>query len=66
MLFFETNVDNPYLVTFLMRTFVCEWYMVWCGSKNGYYKHMFLKEIELLAQNMITNLGSLSLYFVLP
>ena len=58
MLLFEPIVDNSYLITFLMMTFVCEWYVVWCGFKNGYYKHVFLKEIGLLAQNMITILGS--------
>ena len=25
-------VDINYLVTFLIRTFVIEWYVVWCGS----------------------------------
>ena len=54
------KVDNPYLVTFLIMTPILEWYVIWCGSKNGYQKDMSLKEIGLRAQNMITILGSIS------
>ena len=49
----------PYLVTFHIKTPNCEWYVVRCVSKNGYQKHMCLKEIiGLSAQNMITILGA--------
>ena len=34
--------------------------MVRCGSKNGHQKKIiWLKEIDLLAQNMLTVLGSI-------
>ena len=45
-----TKGDNPYLVTFLMRTSIFEWYVVWCDSKNRYQKDRCLKEIGLHAQ----------------
>jgi hypothetical protein len=34
------QVDDPYSVAFLTKTPIFEWYVVWCGSKNGYQKHM--------------------------
>ena len=46
----QDKVDNPYSVTFLIRTPVIEWYVVWCGTKNGYQKGMCLKEVGLHAQ----------------
>ena len=30
------------LVTCLNRAPTYEWYVVWCGSKNGYQKDMYL------------------------
>lgn len=36
------------MVTFLDQTPIFEWYMIWCGSTNGYQK-----EIGLCAQNNI-------------
>jgi hypothetical protein len=42
------EVDNPYLVTFLIRALIFEWHVVWCGSKNGCQKNTCLKEIWTL------------------
>ena len=39
------------------KTPVFEWYVVRCGSMNGYQKDTCLKEIELCAQNMLSILG---------
>ena len=36
----NTKVDNPYLVTFLIKTPISKWYVVWCSSKNGQQKDM--------------------------
>ena len=36
-----------------------ERYVVWYGFKNRYHKDTWLKEIGLLALNMITILGSI-------
>ena len=36
-----------------------EWYVIWCGCKDGYHKDMCLKRVRLHAQNMITILGSI-------
>jgi hypothetical protein len=34
---FETSkVDVPDLVAYLDWTSIYEWYVAWCGSKNGY------------------------------
>ena len=52
-------IDTPYSVTFLIETPIFEWYVVWCGSKNGYRKDMCLHEITLRAQHMMTILGSI-------
>ena len=53
------KVDNPYSVAFLIRAPIFEWYVVWCGSKNGYQKGiMCLKGIGLCVKNLITILGS--------
>ena len=54
------KVDNPYLVTFLSQAPTFEWYVVKCGSKNKFQKEMCSKRIGLRAQNMITNLDSLT------
>jgi hypothetical protein len=54
----STKVEGPYLATLLIRTPIIEWYVVWCGSKNGYRKTMLWKEIGLHAQNVITILKS--------
>ena len=42
------------------KTHVFVEYVIWCGFKNGYQNDICAKEIELCAQNMITNLGSIS------
>ena len=53
------QVDDPYLVAFLTKTPIFEWYVVRCGSKNGYQKHMCFKEIGLCAHDLITILSSI-------
>ena len=50
--------DNPYLVTFLIKTPIFEWYVLWCGFKNILQKDMFPKNIALCVQNMITIMNS--------
>ena len=52
------KVDMPNLVTHLDQTPILEWYVVWRGSKNRYQNDMFLKEVRLHDQNMITILSS--------
>ena len=37
------KVDIPYSNAFLNRTPTFEWYVVWCGSKNGYHEVMCSK-----------------------
>lgn len=39
---------NPYLLTFIIRTAMMWWYVVWWDSKNGYHKDMSLKKIKNL------------------
>jgi hypothetical protein len=43
---------------------IIEWYIVRCGSKNGYQKHMCLKVIGLFDQNILTILGSIVVYMI--
>ena len=47
----HSKVEVPKLVTYLYWTPICEWYVVWCVSKNGYEKDMCLKEIGLKCSN---------------
>ena len=42
------KVDDPYSVTFLIRTPIFESYVVCWGSKNGYQKDMNLRELDYL------------------
>ena len=44
---------------FLNQIPIFEWYVVRYGSKNGQQKDMFLKEIGLCAQVLLTILGSI-------
>ena len=44
------NLGVSNSITYLDRTPIFEWYVVWCSSKNGYQKDVF-KEIGLHAQN---------------
>ena len=46
-------------VTYWKQTPIFKWYVVKCGSKNGYQKDMSLKDIELFAQNLLIILGSI-------
>jgi hypothetical protein len=39
---------------YLIKIPIFERYVVWCGSKNGYQEDMYLIEIGLHAQNIIT------------
>jgi hypothetical protein len=50
----------PKSVTYLNHTPIFEWHVVWCGSKNGYKKHMCLKAIRLHAQNMRAIMNSIA------
>ena len=52
------KVKNPYLFAFLIRSPIFEWYVVWCGTKNGYQKYICFEEVGLRDQNMITILDS--------
>ena len=53
------KVDMPNSVTYCNETPIIKWYVVKCGSKNGYQKDMSLKDIELYAQNLLIILGSI-------
>ena len=53
------KVDVPISITYLNWTSFFKWYVVMCGSKNGHKKYMYLKEIGLRAQYMMTILGSI-------
>ena len=54
-----SKVSGPNLVTYLNQTTVIEWCVGRCGSKNGLQKDMFLKEIWLRAQDLLTILDSI-------
>jgi hypothetical protein len=42
---FTAQVDDKVGVSDSLHwTPVCEWYMVWCGSKNGYQKDVFNRD----------------------
>ena len=43
-----------YFVIFLIGKLSFEWYVVWCGSKDGYHSDMCSQEIGLHAQIMVT------------
>ena len=36
-----------YSVAFLIRTLICEWYVVWCRSTDGYQNHVCLEEVGM-------------------
>ena len=38
----------------IIKTFICKWYAVKYGSKNGHQKYMCFIEIGLHAQNILT------------
>lgn len=42
------KVDNPYLITFRNWSSLFEWYVLRCGSKNGYPKDICLKELDCM------------------
>ena len=47
----------PTSVISLNRTPIFEWYVVWCGSKNRYQRHVFIKD-WIACSNMMTSLDS--------
>ena len=51
------KVDVPKSITTITWTPIFKCYVVRCGSKNWQQKDMWLKEIELCAQNMLTILS---------
>jgi hypothetical protein len=55
------KVHNPNQWLFLVGTdvWMFEWYLGWCGSKNGNCKDLCVNEIGLCARNMIIILGSI-------
>ena len=58
------KVDAPNANIAIMWTPIIEWYIVRCGSKNGYQKHMCLKVIGLCDHNILTILGSIVVYMI--
>ena len=54
---FTPSIDVPNSITYLNQTPIFEWYVVRCGTKNGYQKDVF-ERVRLGAQNLITILGS--------
>lgn len=57
-------VDNPYSLTFLIRTPIFEWCAVWRGSKNRCQTDMCFEEIKLRAQIITPILDSTISIFV--
>ena len=55
---YASKIDVSNSVTYLNWISIFEWYVVMCGSKNGYQKDMCLTKIGLHAHNMITILDS--------
>lgn len=56
-----SKVDMPDVVTFLLiGQPIFEWYLGKSGSKNGYQKDTYLKDIGLHAPNMTTSVGSIA------
>ena len=53
------KVDFPSSLTYTNWTPILEWYVVRCGSMNGYWKDSCFIEIGLHARNMYTILGSI-------
>ena len=53
------KVDVPKSNIAMIWTSMFEWYMDRCESKDRNQKDMYLKEIGLRAQNMLTILGSI-------
>ena len=51
------KLDVPTSVTQLNRTPISEWYVVRCGSNNGYLRDMCSKDIGLRVQNVMTVLS---------
>lgn len=53
------EVSVPNLVAYLNWTPVFEWRVIRCRFKNGHLKDMYIKEIRIWAQNLLTILGSI-------
>jgi hypothetical protein len=49
-----TKVDVPKFNIAIIWTPIFEWYVIRCGAKNEHQNTMYLKEIGLDAQNMLT------------
>lgn len=47
ILYMEKNKQDrhPFYGWYLIKKHVFEWYLIWCGSKNGYHEDIWLKEI---------------------
>lgn len=50
----HTKVDVPNSITYLNPTLIFEWYLIRCGSENGYQTYMWTT-----CSNMITIPGSI-------
>ena len=57
-----SEVDMSNLVPSLNQAPIFEWYVVKCGSKNGYQNYSCLKDIILGAPNITTTLTHMSSY----
>jgi hypothetical protein len=53
-------VDNPYSITFLVRTPIFEWYVVWYGFKNKCQIDCVIKKLDKCAQYVMTILDSIA------
>ena len=51
------NVSGPNWVSYLTWTPILEW----CGSKNKYYKYMWLKKIVTMCSNALAIQGSIAI-----
>lgn len=53
------KVDNPNSMRFLIRIPMFEWFVVWCGSKNGYKKDMCIKREWIACSGFVAILCSI-------
>ena len=53
-----SKINMPNSITYLNLSPILEWCMATCEPKNGYQKGMWLKEIGLCAQNLLSILDS--------
>ena len=48
---YVVKLDNPYSITFLVKTRISKWYMIWCGSKNGQQRNTCFTRNRIACSN---------------